>query len=245
MEEFKPGQVISPQTATPEPPVVPTPSPARVSEAVSQSEVPAPTDPTPPEVAPAPTPAAEPATSSGWQFKNEGSNTGNPVAAEFELPPEPVPTNSEELSWTAAEFIAHEKSAGWYGLLTLGTVIAATVVYLLTKDKLSTGTVVLAALALGAFAARKPKSQQYSVRPDGIQVGQKLYDFQDFKTFSVAEEGAVASVVFMPLKRFMPSLTIYLVPELEDQVVDFLSAYLPFEQHKTDAVDSLLRRIRF
>jgi hypothetical protein len=49
----------------------------------------------------------------------------------------------------------------------------------------------------------------------------------------------------MPLKRFMPPLTVYLAPEMEEQIVDFLAQLLPFERHRQDAVDGLLKRIRF
>ncbi len=51
----------------------------------------------------------------------------------------------------------------------------------------------------------------------GLQIGVKSYGFQDFKTFSIAEEGAIVSIVFMPLKRFMPPLTIYVAPDMEDK----------------------------
>jgi hypothetical protein len=104
---------------------------------------------------------------------------------------------------------------------------------------------VFAVLTLGIYAARKPRVQQYTLTPQGLNVGPKNYTFENFKSFAVAEEGAIASIVFMPLKRFMPPLTIYVAPDMEEQVISYLSALLPFEQHKQDAVDSLLKRIRF
>ena len=182
-----------------------------------------------------------------WQFKSENTapNQAFNSTAEPDTPTQSTASQSEGLDWTAAEFVAHDKSAGWYTVLGLAAVIAAIVIYILTKDRISTAIVIIAAVALGIFASRKPKEQLYGLNADGILIGRKAYGFQDFKTFAVAEDGAVASVVFMPLKRFMPPLTIYVPPELEDQVVGFLSAFLPLEQHKADAVDNLLRRIRF
>ncbi len=242
MEEFKPGQVISPQADSVLPPEEPAPAPTAAPEPERPSESPQPPSPTPaPDTA-----TAEGVPNNGWQFRNETAATVNePIPDAYEQPAEAGTIDIEGLDWTAAEFIAHAKSPSWYGLLALGGTAAAALIYILTKDKISTGIVILAAAALGFFAARQPREQQYGIHPEGLLVGQKMYNFQDFKTFSVAEEAGIASIVFMPLKRFMPPLTIYVVPELEDRVVNFLAAYLPLEQHKTDAVDSLLRRIRF
>jgi hypothetical protein len=79
----------------------------------------------------------------------------------------------------------------------------------------------------------------------GLQIGTKLYGLQDFRSFAVTEESMSFSIVFMPLKRFMPPLTIYVTPDLENKVLSYLSQILPFEQHRQDAVDNLLKRIRF
>jgi hypothetical protein len=189
---------------------------------------------------PAPTePVADTSAESAgnWQFRTEADTPVAPGTRSGALP--------QDVSWTASEFIAHEKSGGWYALLVLGAAVVTALVYVLTKDKISTAVVLLAAIAFGIFAARKPRTQQYSLTGQGLQIGQKFYGFQDFKTFSVSEEGAIASIVFAPMKRFMPPLTIYVAPDIEERVVDFLSAYLPFEEHKADAVDSMLKRIRF
>lgn len=245
-EEFKPGQVISPQNtsvAAPPPPTEPPTGPTGAPQPERPAEPPTP----PPPPTPLPDPkATEEVANAGWQFRSEAAGASSqqipsglepPISADADVP--------DGLSWTASEFITHEKSVGWYGLLAATAIVAAVLVYLVTKDKISTGIVILAAIALGVFAARKPQIQTYSLLPEGLQIGSKVYSFQEFKTFSVIEEGTITSVVFMPFKRFMPPLTIYVAPELEDKVVNFLSVFMPFEQHKADAVDSLLRRIRF
>lgn len=242
MEEFKPGQVISPHSIQPASPPEPTPPPTGAPQPDRPTEQPEPA-PTPlPEPEPATPPAATttsppPTADADWNFTSETDAAAPASAVPADLP--------ADLSWTASEFIAHEKAPSWYGALAAVAIVIAVLVYLVTKDKISTGIVVLAALAFGIFAHRKPQTQQYGLSREGLQIGQKQYDFQEFKTFSVTEDGAIASVVFMPLKRFMPPLTIYVAPDMENQVVEFLSAYLPFQEHKADAVDSLLKRIRF
>ena len=253
MEEFKPGQVISPQA--PDSPIQPTAGP---------DSTPGPTQPIPPQSAAAPpasqatvtglapeaaTSAQAPATNqpaAGWQFRPETPTATTSTAGAFEplesSTDKPLPA---EITWTASEFIAHEKSPAWYARLALAGIILAAVIYFITKDKITTGIVLLCAIALGVFAARKPNVQTYVLNEYGLKIGQRVYPFQGYKSFAIAEDGAIASVVFMPLKRFMPALTVYLDPEMEEQVVDYLAQLLPFEEHHQDVVDSLMNRIRF
>lgn len=242
-DQLQPGQVISPHGA--DEPAVPNtgaPEPERPIEPAAE--------PTPPPT-PGLEPVADPVTvlapnpdlplpgaevnEAEWSFRTESDA----------IPGIPQPQLSGPLTWMAAEFIEHEKSPQWYGLLALGGFAAAAIDYWITHDLFSTGVILFAVAAFGLFAARKPREQQYGLDAQGILVGNKVYQYHDFKTFSVIDEGKAISVVFMPLKRFMPPLTIYLTPDIEEKVLNFLSAFLPFEQHRADAVDSLLRRIRF
>lgn len=247
MSDPQPGQVIVPQSAEepgqPQPGVGAPPMPVRPAEEPDDAPQPVPDPvPGPDQMATAPygqpvaAPIAEPAQDATWQYQQSAAPA--PTAFEPALP-------QDGITWTASEFIAHEKGAQWYGLLLLVGLAAASADYLLFRDTISSVIILLAVVAFSALSARKPRTQQYTITPGGLQIGAKAYFFQDFKNFSIAEEGAIASIVFMPMKRFMPALTIYVAPDMEDQVVDFLSALLPFEQHRADAVDSLMRRIRF
>jgi hypothetical protein len=150
-----------------------------------------------------------------------------------------------ELSWVGEEFVAHDKNARWFIVLGGAGLLVTLVIYLATKDKFTTGIIIFTAIAFGLFAARKPKQQSYRLSGQDLQVGNKSYGLHDFKSFSADDEGGVTSVVFMPLKRFMPPLTIYVPQNIEHDVTSYLTAFLPFEARKADAVDSLMRRIHF
>jgi len=151
----------------------------------------------------------------------------------------------EDISWTASEFIEHPKDASWYGLLVLVGLSLAAVGYLVTKDVISTGVIIIVAAMFGFYAGHKPRTQQYHLSPQGLQIGAKVYNFQGFKNFSVTEEGAITNIAFIPLKRFAPPLAIYVSTDLEERVLDYLSLFLPFEQRHADPIEGLLRRIRF
>ncbi|RTK95211.1 hypothetical protein EKI60_02020 [Candidatus Saccharibacteria bacterium] len=149
------------------------------------------------------------------------------------------------VSWTASEFIAHAKTAGWYAILIGVTVVVAATLFLLTRDAISTVMVIIVATLFGVMGSRKPRELSYSLDEDGVVVGQKLYPYESFKSFSVIQEGGVESIWFMPMQRLMPGLTIYFAPDQGDQIMDILSEFLPFEPRDTDPIDKLMHRLRF
>lgn len=183
--------------------------------------------------------------------------SSDPVsAAKSETEESPSPQTDENMGskavadgqtvrWTASEFIAHEKSAGWYGGLAAVTVVLGGAIFLITKDFISCAVVVVCAVTFGVYAGRKPRELSYSLDQTGVTIGAKHYGYTDFRCFSVNHEGAFASLDFMPLKRFLPVLTVYYPPADEPVIMSALSGRLPYQEPRHDAVERLLKRIRF
>lgn len=201
-------------------------------------------------------PAAPPAstkkkseqTDAQWQYKpeDEVAAAANPGQDELTQDlPEVDANEAQEVSWAASEFIAHSKGVGWYGLLTLGTALLVTAVYFLTHDFVSIIAVFIMAAVVGITAGRKPRVIEYRLDGGGLSIGQKFYSYEEFRSFAVVDEGVVSSIMFAPLKRFMPPLTIYYDPEDEERIIDVLAKYLPLQQQPPDVIDRFARRIRF
>lgn len=221
MQEQQPGQVIAPGNPAPQPMAQP-PQPDATETVVSEQ-------PKPTLQPPAPL-AAEP---------NEYSERGNQI-------PQSGPVDGATgITWTSAEFFHHQKTTTWYGAYALGAIILAGVLYLITRDIISTAVVIGAAGGLLFISAREPKQQTYILQEDFVQVGSKAYSLHDFKAFSVDEDAPVLGLTLMPLKRFMPPIVLYVDEAHEEAVVDYIADFLPVEPHKVDAMDSLLRRLHF
>lgn len=221
---FRPGDMVSLDTRAAAPPE----DHATLPEPVA-SQTPVPTPPSPTSIEqPVPVPTPFTVTS------DESS----------QLAPQPG-DEQDQIAWSASEFIAHDKSPAWYGALALATVVIAAGVFLLTKDKISTGVIIIAAIALGIYAARKPRQLQYALNTQGIHIGERYFAFDQFRSFTVADEGALATVAFTPLKRFGQLVTIYFDPKDEDAIVGLLSDRLPMDHHRRDMLDNFMKRIRF
>lgn len=160
---------------------------------------------------------------------------------------QPSPQSSEgyHIEWMASEYLAHDKNALWYGALFGAAFILAAVIYLLTKDKVSSALIIVLAILFAAAAGRKPRVLRYVVDEGGLTIDQKFYPYSGFRSFSVMDEGAFSSIMLIPLKRFMPPISIYYEPADEDRIVELLSAYIPIEQHQHDFFDRILSKMRF
>jgi uncharacterized membrane protein len=224
-EGDKPAENLPPQAA--QPGAVITPGDTKAAPVAD--------DPAPQTATPTPVPVpqpAEPEPAPTWTTSGlDQAETSQPAAG--------------SVSWTASEFIAHDKSSGWYLGLAIAAVVGAILIFLITKDAVSVAVIVVAAIVFGVYGARRPRQIQYRVDQRSLTIGDKRHGYDEFKSFTVMPEGAFSSIIFMPLKRFSTVTTIYYAPEDEEKILKILTGSLPYEEPRRDAVESLMRRIKF
>lgn len=186
-------------------------------------------------------------------------NTQQPVAyhdpavapgvgsADVQLAEAVVPVEGHpEVSWTADEFVAHEKSPLWYLALVVVTAGLAALVFFTLHDKFSTTLIVIIGIIFGYTAGRKPRSLQYLLDSKGITINRAFRPYSDFKSFAVVEEDELNNIIFMPMQRFTLPLSLSVGTLEVDNVVTKLSDYLPNDQtHGHDALDRFTQRLHF
>ena len=153
--------------------------------------------------------------------------------------------NIAPIEWTASEYISHEKSISWHGALFAAAAVLIVIVFVVSRDILSTIVIALSAVAMSVYAKKKPEQKAYRLDDQGVSINDSLYPYAAFKSFSIVEEGSINSIWLKPLQRFSPTTVIYFPPDQEEAIEDLLSHYLPFEQKSMDAIDRITRRIRF
>lgn len=163
-------------------------------------------------------------------------------------PKEDVPAEvSEEplFNWSAPDSFSMTKNASWYIMLLLITLGVSAAIYFLTKDKITTGVILVSGLLIGVYAAKKPKTVNYQLTKHGFTVNGRYHEFGEYRSFSVVIHGDARSVVLTPLKRFMPYMYIYFASDMEQQITSSLADVLPKETSHRDAIDNVLRKIGF
>lgn len=228
--QTQPAANATPPTAAPLPdPTVPTiASDVAPSAPVDTVQTMTPNADSMPEVAP-----ARVATGFDELEANESSN----------LRASALPVH-EPMRWTASE-ASHARPSGWMGMLIGGTVVLAILVYLLTRDVINAGAIVLAGLLFGAYSTRRPQTVHYQLDETGIVIGQKRYPYNQFRSFAVEEGGQFHNIMLMPLKRFMPMLSLGYSPEQEQEIIGVLAERLPMETFRRDAMDAISRKLKF
>lgn len=170
--------------------------------------------------------------SSEWQYND---------VAEFS-----ETTSTSPVTWTADEFKAHPKNSQWFIRLAIFTAALAGISFIISPgDFVPPLVVIIVAITFGVMAVRKPRKLEYAIDDSGVHIGQKLYPFSNFKSFSIVQEDGMDVVWLMPLKRFMPILSLYFEENEGGQIVDALAITLPLENRQPDAVDRLMHKIKF
>ena len=120
---------------------------------------------------------------------------------------------AQGVQWQASEFINHQKNAAWFVPLAIAIILASAVIYLITRSFFSAAVIMLGGIAFMVFAQQKPRTLSYSLTNSTIRIGNKVYSYDDFRTFSILLEGGLPSIFLEPIKRFIPPLSIYFAPE--------------------------------
>lgn len=165
--------------------------------------------------------------------------------APAQYPEVPQPSETQPISWTGSEFIARSKSPGWYVVLFAGTAFLCIAIYLIWGDLIAPVAIFMASVLFAVIAGRQPRQRAFVIDNRGVNVDSKFYGYNEFKSFTIMQDDAIGYIDLIPLKRFMPELSLYYAPEDEQKIFDTLSLHLPHEQRDEHRVDKLMRKIKF
>ncbi len=152
---------------------------------------------------------------------------------------------SQPVSWMGSEFIANQKDGKWFAGFFGALVLVVAIVFILTRDYVSAISIALVGTLFAFLANHKPRQLAYTIDNSGINIGSRFYPFEQFKSFSLAREDAIDYVNLMPLKRFMPDVSIYFPPNEMEKIVTILSDHLPHHDTGERQIDKLAKKLRF
>lgn len=161
-----------------------------------------------------------------------------PVPQQVEVPDNPV-------TWTAQEYVHIDKSPIWFILFTIVVLAFIAVDLLFLKSYTFSALVIVMAIAVIIYIRRPPRQLTYALSAQhGLYVGERLYTFQEFKSFGLIKDGEHNSIMLIPTKRFSPGVSVYFPEEAGEQIVDILGQRLPMEELKLDVIDIVVRKLR-
>ncbi len=158
---------------------------------------------------------------------------------------EPAAHSGESVSWTASEFLHHQKTSKWYLLAVVVLAVIGGLAFLAMREWIGPASIVVLGAILLVAASRKPRNIEYIIDEHGVVIGQKEYLYSDLLSFSIIHEDSMESIMIVPQKRWAMPIYMYFAPEDGQRIFDILSVYLPFEKREKDSLDKFLHKIRF
>jgi hypothetical protein len=192
-----------------------------------------------------PKPVSEPATTFKFNPDADGAPSPFPSSEAGADAHEQGGKSDEAITWTASEYIAHRKNPMWYAAVITIAALLALITFAITRDKISTITILIVGILFCVAAGRKPRILTYTLDHDGLKLGPHFHPYGEYRSFSIVRQGPFASIDLLPLKRFLPLTSIYFAPEDEEKVIDMISEHIPFEERSHALIDRFMRQIRF
>lgn len=154
-----------------------------------------------------------------------------------------VNLNKDRLEWEAEEYIARDRTVGWYvGLFVIGATLG--VLAVLWRQWTFLALIVLSMVTIIVSTIRPPKKIKYSINKEGLSEGEQTHKYADFRGFGILKEGNNFSAVLIPKKRFGMMVKIYFPETNGEAIVDILGSKLPMEEVKLDVLDKIVNFLR-
>jgi len=166
------------------------------------------------------------------------------ASAPTPLPVEDTPDNPP-VTWTAQEYVHMERSPIWFIIFVVVVLGLIAVDIFLLQSWTFSALVIVMAVALIIYIRRPPRMLTYALSPaQGLYVGERLYHFDEFKSFGLIQDGPHYSILLIPRKRFAPGVSVFFPDDAGERIVDILGQRLPMENLKLDVVDVIVRKLR-
>ena len=147
-------------------------------------------------------------------------------------------------SWEAPEYEHFEKHPRWYWMM--GVILTAIVVYaIVTNSILMAITFILIGMLGYFFAEREPRIIAMEITPDGVQVDNYFYEYDNLRSFwifyEVEEDIKVLSLLSQ--KTFLPYIHVPIGNANPIRIRETLLHYLPEIKQELTIIDRLERLI--
>lgn len=132
----------------------------------------------------------------------------------------------EPIIWEAAEFDVSTRSTRWYIIFSI--VLVVLVGYAIYSSQWILLATILVVGGLLFFSNRiKPRQMTYKIDNSGLSINDKLYPFEQLKNFWFYSKEGRAYLNFVSTSKFMPTITIRINPNQQENIKNILINILP------------------
>lgn len=147
-------------------------------------------------------------------------------------------------TWNASEFAFIKTKPAWFLIVIVLAVVAVGVLIFL-RQWLTIPLVVVIAAALVVYARKEPRVLNYTLTNRGLHINDRLYPYDSFRSFWLANDYHQTVFELEPTARLMPMLSLPSSDENHELIEQTLEEHLPRSTPKNDWVDKLFRYFNF
>lgn len=147
------------------------------------------------------------------------------------------------IRWQATEYVHQERTALWFVVLALVVIVLMALAIIVIKSVTFAILLPVMAATLVIYVKRPPAANDYIVSRKGLHINDRLYTYDQFRSFGLVQHAGHNSIVLVPRKRFQIGQTLYFPDEVGEPLVDMLAARLPMKEVQPDLVDKLLAKL--
>jgi hypothetical protein len=175
--------------------------------------------------------------------ENSGELAGYDLTNSSKAESQDDENETPEVQWEASEYIHHDRGVLWFVALGAVVLVLGGLAFWL-KAWTFLGLLVVMVAALVVYTHRPPRTLSYSLSMHGLNIDGKRYHYEEFKAFGIQHDGVFYSIVLIPIKRFMPAVTMFFDHNDGEGIVDILGTHLPMQEMEPDFMDQVLRKLR-
>lgn len=155
-------------------------------------------------------------------------------------------TSEPRITWQIEEYVHREKGPDWFWALGVIAIAGASIA-IVYHDMLFGIFILLAALILGYYAARKPNIIEISISDMGITVRKYFYAFEKLKSFSIDETDVSGNHLMIESDRMvMPVIGIALPDTISpDELRRLLKTKIPEKPMKKQISHQVMEHLGF
>ncbi|MDO8500187.1 MAG: hypothetical protein Q7S66_06085 [bacterium] len=148
-------------------------------------------------------------------------------------------------TWEAPEYIVFPKKRLWFLILAAATAMLAGFSFYYA-NYFFTLFIILAGFLVAWFAVNEPKHVRFAITPEGVRFKNRVYLYEDLKSFWVFDEEPPFGELSIESKKvFMPYLKAPLGNADPDEIRKMLLKFLPEEQQNESLITLFSHILRF
>ncbi len=149
------------------------------------------------------------------------------------------------LKWSTLEYEYNKKSTDWFWAIIILTLAVAITSFIL-KNLIFGILTIISGFTIILYAIRRPLKVEFSITNRGVQIENKLYQYNDLESFWIHYDPPTKKDISLKSKKLlMPYIKIPLGDEDPNTIRELLLRFMQEKEHIEPFMDILMRNLKF